>query len=689
MSQKDLFKLVLLALFGFLFLISACEKKTEITKIVQPELAAYVGSQACQSCHSTIYDSFKKTGHPYKLNPADSVEQNPNYFPFVSQFPGPPPGKSWSDISYVIGGFWWKARFMDQNGYIITGDQVQYNLATQQWVPYEASVTNKKYDCGPCHTTGYDSAGHQDGLEGIVGTWAFPGIQCEECHGPGSVHAQSPKDHPLKTDRSSTLCSKCHVRGTPYKIPAKGGFVDHHEQFNEIMATNKFNMPCVDCHDPHVGLHALNPNRANAIKTKCETCHYEEMASFANTELPHYAEQVECIDCHMHYTGKSAVGDTLHHVGDVRSHLFRINIDPNAKMLSADGKFANGYLTVDYVCLRCHGTKDKAWALSNANRTHAEPVEPTACFECHGDTPENEKIIARREQWKNSNHATGETYIENESSCSRCHTSEGFVQMLQTGSSGEIETPSHIGCFTCHAPHSIYGTLKVRTEEAYTLENGVVFDKGEGNLCVHCHHSRRNVDNYVYDGVKMSTRFGPHHSNHGDMLQGTNAYEYSGVTYTNSYHSSGVPDGCVTCHMNQRVDYTLGGHSMNMTWGEEENEEENVETCNSPVCHNGTLTSFNRLAAEDYDGDGTIEGVQDEVEDLMDKLKDKLITANLLTGGGVPVARVVAKADSAGAVFNYFFVLEDRCSGIHNTKYAVKLLQSSLDYLSPSPISKR
>ncbi|HEX7401316.1 MAG TPA: hypothetical protein VF369_03970, partial [candidate division Zixibacteria bacterium] len=176
MSQKDLFKLVILALFGFLFLITACEKKTEITKIVQPELAVYVGSQACQTCHGTIYDSFTKTGHFYELTLADSA-QHPGYYPY-SSLAGPPTGYSWDQISYVIGGFWWKAQFMDQNGYIITGNQAQYNLATQEWVPYEESVQNQEYDCGPCHTTGYDAStsAHQDNLPGIVGTWALSGI---------------------------------------------------------------------------------------------------------------------------------------------------------------------------------------------------------------------------------------------------------------------------------------------------------------------------------------------------------------------------------------------------------------------------------------------------------------------------------------------------------------------------------
>jgi hypothetical protein len=51
----------------------------------------------------------------------------------------------------------------------------QYNMewiVAGKWTNYHAGEKNKKYDCGRCHTTGYSDEGHQDGLEGIVGTWA-------------------------------------------------------------------------------------------------------------------------------------------------------------------------------------------------------------------------------------------------------------------------------------------------------------------------------------------------------------------------------------------------------------------------------------------------------------------------------------------------------------------------------------
>lgn len=649
--------------FGLLLLLAGCTEKKEITQVIQADLASYVGSEACQSCHALVYNSFKKTGHPYKLTPVYSARQA-GYYPFT-QLPGPPPNYSWDDVAYVIGGFWWKARFIGTDGKIITsGGNNQYNFETEEWVDYHADE-DKDYDCGGCHTTGYSSEGHQDGLEGIVGTWAFPGIQCEECHGKGSLHAQSPKDYSVTVDRSAVLCGKCHVRGNAYKIDAEDGWIDHHEQFEEILATKKFNMACVDCHDPHVGLHELNPERGNAIRSKCETCHFQETASFANSEIPHYGSgQVECEDCHMPYAVKSAVGDAERYQGDVRSHLFRINTDPDAQMFSSDGTSANGYLTVEYVCIPCHPSKDKAWALSYADRVHAQPAGPTTCFDCHGD--DNTAVLAAEKQWENSQHSTGENIDRASStSCSYCHSNEGFVTLLETGTRVGVENPTGIGCFTCHAPHST-GSLQVRTDESYTLENDVTVDYAQGNLCINCHHSRRDVRDYVYDGVEMSSHFGPHHSNQGDMLAGTGGYEYSGVTYSNSPHTIQVEteDGCVACHMEVSGRYVLGGHSMNLEW----EEEEHTDACDQAGCH-GDIGTF------DY------KGAQTTVEVFLEELREMLHAANLLDEEGHPVERVVATADSAGAVYNYAFVEEDQSRGVHNTAYSVQLLQSSIHFL--------
>ncbi len=198
----------------------------------------------------------------------------------------------------------------------------------------------------------------------------------------------------------------------------------------------------------------------------------------------------------------------------------------------------------------------------------------------------------------------------------------------------------------------------------------MVFDYGKGNLCANCHHSTRNVNDYVYDGVRMTSHFGPPHVPEADMLIGTGGYEYAGVTYTNSDHTTQTvtEDGCLDCHMYLPDRYVLGGHTMRVDW----EEEEHLDACNQAGCHSD-LGTFNH------------EGAQTTVDGLMRELKAKLLAANLIDEEDAPIARVVATADSAGAVYNYKFVQEDKSRGVHNTAYAVGLLQSSLDFFDVEP----
>jgi hypothetical protein len=306
----------------------------------------------------------------------------------------------------------------------------------------------------------------------------------------------------------------------------------------------------------------------------------------------------------------------------------------------------------------------------------------SGCFGCHSDSD-----VALREariQYANSVHAAAETsnrnrlYQASYRSCERCHTHQGFIEYT-TGVPANGENFTAIECFTCHAPHTT-GNLGLRVTSAVTLLNGATFDRGPANLCATCHQSRSNVLTTVIDGVNMNSRYGPHHSNQGDMLIGENAYEYSGFTYANSWHSTGVTEGCVMCHMSPSKHETLGGHSWWMR--NEDHGYENFSGCNALGCHDtAPLTTIDRLADADFNNNGTIEGVQDEIRGLADTLLGLLVTANLTNASGVPVSRVVTTADSAGAVYNYVFIEEDRSFGVHNTNYSVGILESAINFL--------
>jgi hypothetical protein len=323
------------------------------------EAKGYVGPRACLSCHEQLYSFYRDHGHPKKLRPA--LEAREWGVPL-------PDGYTWDDISYVIGGATRKARYIDQQGFIITKvgpkkDQPgknQFNTATGRWVDYEAGKVTK-YDCGPCHMTAYKKDGNQDGKPGLVGTWAFPGITCEECHGPGKAHVAAPSQSTIKVDRSDAACGKCHIRGAKERIPAGGGFIAHHEQYNELLASpHAGKVSCVTCHDPH--------KRASiSVKTTCGTCHPKEAGEYGGSR--HERNLVLCWDCHMPAAGRSAESFGTY-VGDIKTHLFKISLGSNDEMFTPDGKFATGKLTADFACLSCHASRDKAWAVAQAKGIH-------------------------------------------------------------------------------------------------------------------------------------------------------------------------------------------------------------------------------------------------------------------------------------------------------------------------------
>ena len=322
--------------------------------------ASYIGAERCAACHADVFDNWRATGHPAKLRTAKEAReagiQKPGYV------------KSWDDILFVVGGFKWKARYVDQQGFIITESpdgkikgKNQFNLETEEFVNWNPGKKSP-YDCGSCHTTGYKKEGNQLGKPGLIGTWAFNGIQCEACHGPGSAHTDKPGKGNIKVDKAAAACATCHRRGNDMSvIPAKpSGFVDHREQYQELLQGPHKNMACVSCHDPH--------KRAKLeMKATCQSCHSKQIADYMDSK--HQKAKVKCVSCHMPDTGESAIQRGFMK-GDLASHLFKINIDPAAPQLTADKKNFNGYITLGFACLNCHSDRDAAWAAKYAKGIH-------------------------------------------------------------------------------------------------------------------------------------------------------------------------------------------------------------------------------------------------------------------------------------------------------------------------------
>lgn len=218
-------------------------------------------------------------------------------------------------------------------------------------------------------------------MPGIVGSWVFPGITCERCHGPGGGTDEQAGPHqgtgtPKDVLEDPLLCGQCHIRtsrtnvlaiqGYSYldevpqdllnvmtDIDAKGGLIRHHEQFEEWYNSphKDAGVTCQTCHYAH----------STSPKVECGDCHTAQADMYEDSLMARVG--VECVDCHMAKTGKSAEGNPAIYLGDVRSHLFRITTDPDATLTYKDpetGKeYGNTAIPLGWACATpgCHGVQ--------------------------------------------------------------------------------------------------------------------------------------------------------------------------------------------------------------------------------------------------------------------------------------------------------------------------------------------
>ncbi len=195
-----------------------------------------------------------------------------------------------------------------------------------------------------------------------------------------------------------------------------------------------------------------------------------------------------------------------------------------------------------------------------------------------------------------------------------------------------------------------------------------------------CHQARVAANTYV-PSTPGSAHYGPHEGPQADMLMGTNGYNY-GQSIPTSAHQYVVPNTCVTCHM-QTVAATdpgfelVGAHSFKPSYTPTGGKKESlVAACQT--CHGPDITTFD-FPLFDYNGDGVVQGVQTEVQSMLDQLSTMLPPNN-------SVERAVASYSTARgpeapqleAAYNWTFVNNDGSKGIHNTAYAVGLLKASI-----------
>lgn len=351
-------------------------------------------------------------------------------------------------------------------------------------------------------------------------------------------------------------------------------------------------------------------------------------------------------------------------------------------------------------CESCHGPgSEHAYSLGNTNRISKSYIAGN-CAQCHDSKNNHVKVF----EWSGSlhSHTTRTPSGPGRENCVRCHTAPGFRNFIENaGTTNTYATNTvyeAITCAACHDPHDATNPHQLRAANSYTLPEGTtVTNAGLGALCMQCHHSRNgaataNIAKYQLGQPTWAggSSFGPHDSTAGDMVEGVNAITYGKVIPSGS-HSATITNVCVGCHM-QPVATTdpafgqAGGHTYSMTYkvvsGGVTNTVDKVDVC--VKCH-GPITTFD-FARKDYNGDGIIEGVQTEIQKLLDKLSTMLPNSTYRADGNY-VADGLVKSPSVKtnwptrflqAAWNWQFVNVEGSKGVHNAPYAVGVLKASI-----------
>ncbi len=394
------------------------------------------------------------------------------------------------------------------------------------------------------------------------------------------------------------------------------------------------------------------------------------------------------------------------------------------------------------------------------------------CAQCHDHPPRYQKVA----QARLNRMSVAERAVAGQPAgtvCAGCHVGREVLRSLRGHASTsrvdlELERePRGVTCPVCHDPHATDCRRQLRLCGDVEIP-GATFDAGQGALCVACHSGEVNVVQgpLLRPFLPGRPRRGSGHAQSGPLVErepdaAPHAPQFQLLTGRGgrflrlpteraqrpTYPHMGVPDSCVGCHLDESTRRApAGGHTFKLLAAPTAGPlaplctaraslaplRASPATASCARCH-GRLRSLDAPARGDYDGDGRVSGLVEEVEHLLGLLRRELgqqLEAQGLRGASGAAAAAVAVAeerlvladaqcrplrDAKGgwltlapepkgrrpvrpaptgasprtadraalqkAAFNLLFVLRDGSGGLHNPQYVVTLLQSTLEEL--------
>ncbi len=357
--------------------------------------AKYVGINTCKLCHQNIYDTYIKTGMGKSFDIATKAKSVGDY--------------KHATIYDKIGDFYYKA-FWEKDSlcfleYRLKGkDTLFKRLETVNFIIGSGQHTNshiqsvngylnqmpmtfysqkQKWDLPPGFENGHNSrfsrkiglecmSCHNNYPEFVLGSEnkykAVPeGINCERCHGPGSIHVSERQTgrkidtskyidysivnpSKLSIDAQFDICQRCHLQGNTILKEGKSFydfkpgmklsdymtvFLPKYKNADDefIMASHadrlkqsacfiksleksklgstkslkpyKDAMTCITCHNPHVSVKETNTNIFNDACNKCHTTSGKSNLTCSDkTVIKNSKLKIQnCVGCHMPKSG--------------------------------------------------------------------------------------------------------------------------------------------------------------------------------------------------------------------------------------------------------------------------------------------------------------------------------------------------------------------------------------------------
>jgi predicted CXXCH cytochrome family protein len=403
-SREDSWKLVL-----FVRSLKALSKQEQAEEARTLASAHYVGSQACEKCHESIYQRWTKT-------PMAHVVRDPRNDPhaFLPDIATNTVAPFKADQVAFVYGSLWKQRYFTRVGDNLYPFPVQWDVGNRKWLPYH--VPSKGADwwashypddnmhrptgptCDGCHSVGYDIHTHQP-AEWNVG--------CERCHGPGSLHVAHPERgnivNPAHLDSvaETDTCIQCHSQGRPSKGAIEGQYYDWPVGYQvglrlqdfwnledcSLGQTSFYYFPDCTAHKNRMQGNDFVQSVMYRHQITCSTCHdVHGTKNYAQLIKP--ANEI-CLDCHGPSSAngphtKTIEEHTHHKAGSAGSqcvacHLPAIEAEgvPGAMVHAHTFRFISPEMTDKYgipnPCTSCHHDKTTSWARDAMAQWTGEP----------------------------------------------------------------------------------------------------------------------------------------------------------------------------------------------------------------------------------------------------------------------------------------------------------------------------